>query len=78
MSGYLGEIYSLILCITAGCFRMYEIEELKEDPQFKVVRAGLFDVVPTTFSRTLKKFQRVHVYELTRVEILPSIIGVCI
>ncbi len=62
----ISRMYSLILCITAGCFRMYEIEELKEDPQFKVVRAGLFDVVPTTFSRTLKKFGRVHVYELTR------------
>jgi len=62
----ISRIYSLILCITAGCFRMYEIEELKEDPQFKTVRAGLFDVVSTTFSRTLKKFRRVHVYELTR------------
>ncbi len=45
---------------------MYEIEELKEDPQFKVVRAGLFDVVSTSFSRSLKKFGRVHVYKLTR------------
>ena len=62
----ISRIYSLILCITAGCFRMYEIEELKEDPQFKTVRAGLFDIVSTTFSRTLKKFGRVHVYELTR------------
>ena len=43
-----------------------EIEELKGDPQFKVVRAGLFDVLSTSFSRTLKKFGRVHVYELTR------------
>ncbi len=62
----ISRIYSLILCITAGCFRMYEIEELKEDPQFQTVRAGLFDVVSTTFSRTLKKFRRVHVHELTR------------
>ena len=45
---------------------MYEIEERKEEPQFKTVRAGLFDIVSTTFSRTLKKFGRVHVYELTR------------
>jgi len=63
----ISRIYSLILSITAGSFRMYEIDELKDDPQFKAVRAGLFDVVSTTFSRTLKKFRRVHVYELTRV-----------
>ncbi len=29
----ISRIYSLILCITAGCFRMYEIEELKWYPQ---------------------------------------------
>jgi hypothetical protein len=62
----IGRLYSLILSITAGCFRMYEIDELRDDPQFKTVKAGLFDVVSTTFSRTLKKFRRVHVYELTR------------
>jgi len=62
----IGRIYSLILCITAGCFRMYEIDELRDDPQFSIGRAGLFDGVSTTFSRTLKKFRRVHVYELTR------------
>ena len=62
----IGRLYSLILSITAGCFRMYEIDELRDDPQFKTVKAGLFDGVATTFSRTLKKFRRVHVYELTR------------
>jgi hypothetical protein len=45
---------------------MYEIDELRDDPQFKTVKAGLFDGVATTFSRTLKKFRRVHVYEITR------------
>jgi len=62
----IGRIYSLILSITTGCFRMYEIDELRDDPQFKTVQVGLFDGVSTTFSRTLKKFRRVHVYELTR------------
>jgi len=62
----INRLYSLILCITAGCFRMYEIDELGDDPQFTIGRAGLFDGVSTTFSRTLKKFRRVHVYEVTR------------
>jgi len=62
----INRIYSLILCITAGCFRMYEIDELRKDPQFKTVKDRLFEVVATSFSRTLKKFRREHVYELTR------------
>ena len=45
---------------------MYEIDELRKGPQFKTLKVGLFEVVATTFSRTLKKFRRVHVYELTR------------
>jgi hypothetical protein len=62
----ISRIYALILSITAGCFRMYEIDKLRDDPQFKTVQVELFDGVSTTFSRTLKKFRRVHVYELSR------------
>lgn len=45
----INRIYSLILCITAGCFRMYEIDELRKDPQFKTVKDRLFEVVATSF-----------------------------
>lgn len=45
---------------------MYEVDELKNDPQFGIVKAGLFNVVSTTFSRTLKKFTKAHVYELKK------------
>jgi len=35
----ISRIYFLILSIVAGCFRMYEIDELKDDPQLKIAYA---------------------------------------
>ena len=39
---------------------------MKNDPQFEIVKGGLFNVVSTTFSRTLKKFLKHNVYELKK------------
>jgi hypothetical protein len=57
-------LMSLILSITGGFHRMYHVDYLKDNMQFKTIKAGLFSFTSTTLSRTLKKFCEIHVQEL--------------
>ena len=43
---------------------MYEIDRLKNDPQFKKTDSGCFSCVSTTIARTIKKFGEMHIKEL--------------